>query len=50
MKMIEILGNIHEGGGSIVRLSCALSALTQKPVKITRIRENREKQGLQEQH
>jgi len=50
MKMIEILGNIHEGGGSIARLSCALSALTQKPVKITRIRENREKQGLQEQH
>ena len=48
--MIEIQGNIHEGGGSIVRLSCALSALTKKPVKITKIRENREKQGLQEQH
>ena len=48
--MIEIQGNIHEGGGSIVRLSCALSTLTKKPVKITKIRENREKQGLQEQH
>ncbi len=48
--MIEIQGNIHEGGGSIVRLSCALSALTQKPVKITKIRENRERKGLMEQH
>jgi len=48
--MIDIKGNVHEGGGSIVRIACALSTLTKKPVRITNIRENREKKGLMEQH
>src|SRR3989338_10408066 len=48
--MITIQGDIHEGGGSIVRIACALSTLTKKPVRITNIRENREKKGLMEQH
>src|SRR3989344_2185983 len=48
--MITINGDIHEGGGSIVRIACALSTLTKKPVRITNIRENREKKGLMEQH
>ncbi|MBS3155907.1 RNA 3'-phosphate cyclase [Candidatus Woesearchaeota archaeon] len=48
--MITIQGDTHEGGGSVIRVACALSALTKKPVKINKIRENREKKGLMEQH
>ncbi len=48
--MIEISGDIHEGGGSVIRVACALSALTKKPVRINKIRENRAKKGLMEQH
>lgn len=48
--MIEIDGSFGEGGGSIVRLSCALSALTDKPFKIKNIRAGRSKPGLRSQH
>ncbi|RKX55385.1 MAG: RNA 3'-phosphate cyclase, partial [Thermodesulfobacteriota bacterium] len=43
-------GDYGEGGGAIVRLSAALSALTGKPVKITNIRAKRCSPGLREQH
>ncbi len=39
-----------EGGGQIVRTTIALSALTQKDVKITKIRDKRPNPGLQAQH
>jgi len=48
--MIEIPGDTLEGGGQIVRTTLALSALTGKPVTITKIRENRPNPGLQPQH
>lgn len=48
--MIEIDGSYGEGGGQVVRLSVALSALTQIPVKIKNIRYNRPNPGLRPQH
>ena len=48
--MIEIQGDLLEGGGQIVRTTLALSALTGKPVCITKIREKRPNPGLQAQH
>ncbi len=48
--MIEIDGSLLEGGGSIVRFSVALSALTGEPVRIFNIRAKRRNPGLQAQH
>ena len=48
--MIEIPGDLLEGGGQIVRTTLALSALTGQPVTISKIRENRPNPGLQPQH
>jgi len=48
--LIEIPGDMLEGGGQIVRTTIALSALTQKDVKITKIRDKRPNPGLQAQH
>lgn len=46
--MIEIDGK--EGGGQIVRTAVAMSALTNKAVKITNVRGARPKPGLKTQH
>jgi RNA 3'-terminal phosphate cyclase (ATP)/RNA 3'-terminal phosphate cyclase (GTP) len=43
-------GAAGEGGGSIVRLSMALSSLTKKPITIKNIRANRPNSGLRAQH
>lgn len=48
--LTEIDGSLLEGGGQILRIAVCLSALTQKPVKITNIRAGRSKPGLMEQH
>jgi RNA 3'-terminal phosphate cyclase (ATP) len=48
--MIEIDGSFGEGGGQIVRTAAALSAVTGKPVRITKIRHGRSKPGLAAQH
>ncbi|UCH89505.1 MAG: RNA 3'-terminal phosphate cyclase [Thermoplasmata archaeon] len=48
--MIIIDGSVGEGGGQILRTSIALSALTQKPIRINNIRSNRPKPGLAAQH
>ncbi len=48
--MLEISGDLLEGGGQIVRTTIALSALTGKPVKLTKIRDKRPNPGLQAQH
>lgn len=48
--MIEIDGSIGEGGGQIVRSSLALSIITGKPFQINRVRANRQKPGLLNQH
>jgi RNA 3'-terminal phosphate cyclase (ATP) len=48
--LIEIAGDMLEGGGQIVRTTVALSALMHKEVRITKIRDNRPNPGLQAQH
>ena len=47
---MEIDGSFGEGGGQILRSSLALSIVTGEPVRITKIRANRDKPGLQRQH
>ncbi len=48
--MIEIDGSYGEGGGQLLRMSIALSAITGKPVKVSNIRAKRPKPGLAHQH
>jgi RNA 3'-phosphate cyclase len=48
--MITIDGSYGEGGGQIIRTAISLSALTMKPVKISKIRAGRSKPGLRNQH
>jgi RNA 3'-terminal phosphate cyclase (GTP) len=50
LKLIEIRGDIHEGGGQILRTSLALSARTGISFEMTRIRAGRSRPGLQPQH
>lgn len=49
-KFIEIDGSFGEGGGQILRTSLALSMITGKAIKITKIRAGRQKDGLLRQH
>ena len=48
--MIEIPGDMLEGGGQIIRTSISLAALTGEAVHITKIRHKRPNPGLQPQH
>jgi RNA 3'-terminal phosphate cyclase len=48
--MIEIDGSHGEGGGALLRISAALSALALESIHITNIRANRPKTGLMPQH
>ena len=48
--MITIDGSFGEGGGQIIRTSCALSLITGKPFRIYNVRARRDKPGLQRQH
>lgn len=48
--MITIDGSFGEGGGQIIRSSCALSLITGKPFRIYNVRAKRDKPGLQRQH
>lgn len=48
--MIEIDGSFGEGGGQILRTAISLSALTLRPVRITKIRSGRPQPGLKRQH
>jgi RNA 3'-terminal phosphate cyclase (ATP) len=50
MNMIDVRGDLLEGGGQIVRTTLALSALTGKRVTIRKIREKRPNPGLHAQH
>jgi RNA 3'-phosphate cyclase len=48
--MIELSGDIHEGGGQILRTALALSARTGQAFRLVRIRAGRSRPGLQAQH
>ena len=48
--MIEIDGSYGEGGGQILRMAVALSALTSKDIRVNNIRAGRPKPGLKRQH
>jgi RNA 3'-terminal phosphate cyclase (ATP) len=48
--MLKLDGSMGEGGGSLLRTSLSLSALTGRPFTIENIRANRSKPGLRPQH
>ena len=50
LVMITIDGSFGEGGGQIIRTSCALSLISGKPFRIYNVRARRAKPGLQRQH
>ena len=50
MDILEIDGNYGEGGGQILRSSLSLSAILNRPIRITGIRAGRKKPGLAPQH
>jgi len=50
LSPILIDGSTLEGGGQILRNSVAFACLTQKPIKIVKIRAKRDKPGLKPQH
>ncbi|MBI2145928.1 hypothetical protein HYU22_01140 [Candidatus Woesearchaeota archaeon] len=48
--MIELDGSHQEGGGALVRVALAFSALTGQGFKVTNIRAGRKDPGLKAQH
>lgn len=43
--LLLIDGCTGEGGGQLVRLACALAAVTSSPIRITNVRGNRNRGG-----
>jgi RNA 3'-terminal phosphate cyclase (ATP) len=50
LKPLEVRGDILEGGGQILRISIAFSAVTGIPIEVVRIRAKRSPPGLRAQH
>uniref|UniRef100_A0A131Z513 RNA 3'-terminal phosphate cyclase n=1 Tax=Rhipicephalus appendiculatus TaxID=34631 RepID=A0A131Z513_RHIAP len=49
-KLFTIDGSVMEGGGQVLRMAVAFSALFRKPVRVTNIRAGRSNPGLRPQH
>ncbi|KAI1103223.1 EPT/RTPC-like protein [Jackrogersella minutella] len=52
-RLLHLDGRTGEGGGQLVRIACALSAVTSRPIRIHHVRGNRQSQrggGLKAQH
>lgn len=48
--MLELDGSVGEGGGQVLRVALALSAITGKPLRVYNIRKKRSNPGLRHQH
>ena len=48
--MLEIDGSYGEGGGQLVRMAVALSALSSTPIRVVNVRAKRKNPGLAAQH
>ncbi|XP_064476557.1 RNA 3'-terminal phosphate cyclase-like [Ornithodoros turicata] len=48
--VVDIDGGVMEGGGQILRIAVALSALFRKPIRVRNIRAGRSNPGLRPQH
>ena len=49
-ELLAIDGNFLEGGGQILRISAALSAILNLPVRVFNVRAGRSSPGLRPQH
>lgn len=49
-KILELDGSIGEGGGQVLRVALAVSAIISKPLRIYNIRKKRSNPGLRHQH
>ncbi|MEM4408842.1 MAG: RNA 3'-terminal phosphate cyclase, partial [Candidatus Caldarchaeum sp.] len=47
---VQLDGSIGEGGGQVLRVALAISAVLGKPLHITNIRRKRQNPGLRNQH
>jgi len=50
MNVTEIDGSMGEGGGQVLRMAVALSAVTNTPVRVTNVRARRKNPGMASQH